>query len=1183
MVPLVLTILCLIALVLTLIALGVLAVLNPLLPKLALHQSLRSAKKVIPLVLGVAMVTAVIGGSFIVGDTLDKLVDDTTIRALGNVDLVYSTPEPISADIYTDIEPEFQPHTDGAAPVLYARTTLTNTNTGEVASGISMYGIDDEIFSLGKFTKNGKRIDIRPTDGIVLNKKAAEDLDVKEGDEVSLLCRNLGADQSCLFSRDEDGPIPNRITVTDIIDNKGLGALDPFGSRTVQPNAYLSVSLAGTFAGTPGKINMILLSIDGSKTEAYKDPDELIDVMDEALTEAIGMEDAGIFTAVAPDGTIMVSENDVYFTEDLEERIMDQWDTTVYTSYFVDGISYGDKDLSYSLVTGFDQYDPYYSDKFFSDGSEVDPSYLGSGTCFINNWTAEHLGLTHNDVITIKYTFVDELYSLQEAELQLQVFSIIDIAGMGAENLLMPDYEGISGVTTCAQWEPPFPVDMDTIEDEDEEYWELYEGTPKIFMSLFQAEDLFSTVSGTHTGIRIITHSDDVNNTLAAMLGPEDVSITVDEAKKEAYSTTGALAIFTGMFLTFGVTVVIAALLLEAGMLMALTEERKFEHGVLRALGMKRRQVVTLLSLEGAIYSLIGSIVGTIAAIGVGAGLVWGLNNILGTSVENNELTFYFTPQSLIVGFCIGFVFSVLVLAITAIISTRSYVAPSLTGRPEGTSTRRIPPFLDIVLLVLAFLLLGSSFVAGHGSILITLGFTSLFMAVTISKRLKSLRWLFPIIGIIAVLGYGIIFGAAQEDRVTYLLVSGLCLTILSVSLAIVLIMSNQKLPLPANTALAFKGLRRRPTDTTLSMTIVAMVVFLIASMAVVGALQTHDVSASLEEMSGGYDIIAQSTVAVDGDLKELEPDLFENVTVHQIKTVGQGGGTCSNMNARYPPRLIGLQDEMLNEIEVPMMMDGGKGSARDHWLALDEPLKNGNIPMIADTNTLVWIYGGTVGDVFEVTGDDGNTYKLEVIGIAGQSIFAGMFMMSVENIETIHPASATFDMFVFASEKDPEAFAIEIEKEFATYGMDARLTEDVVRDAVSFELSYMTLFNAYLGLGAVLGMAAVGVRTTRALIRRKRELAILRAVGYKKGAVTRLVFTEFFGLGMIGVMAGVFAGVGALIGSLGNWDLEAGILAYPAISLALVVIGMGVVTAVSVIVPLTTQKGTVAESIRSN
>ncbi len=141
--------------------------------------------------------------------------------------------------------------------------------------------------------------------------------------------------------------------------------------------------------------------------------------------------------------------------------------------------------------------------------------------------------------------------------------------------------------------------------------------------------------------------------------------------------TLFALAI--GLLLIFLIFVLLAA-------------ERRAELGMTRAIGLRRSGVTTLLLFEGAAYDAAA------AALGILLGLLLGvvIIEVVSPTIARigYPLSFNMQPQSMILAFCLGLIFTLVTIWLAAWSVSRMTVAAALRDLPE-------PPAPDPSLLVL--------------------------------------------------------------------------------------------------------------------------------------------------------------------------------------------------------------------------------------------------------------------------------------------------------------------------------------------------------------------------------------------------------------------------------------------------------------------------------------------------
>jgi hypothetical protein len=343
-----------------------------------------------------------------------------------------------------------------------------------------------------------------------------------------------------------------------------------------------------------------------------------------------------------------------------------------------------------------------------------------------------------------------------------------------------------------------------------------------------------------------------------------------------------------------------------------------------------------------------------------------------------------------------------------------------------------------------------------------------------------------------------------------------------------------------------------------------AATLFLVSSLAISGAvIQEEAVRAG--SMGGGYDLLGETALGYTEEPGDIRVNGLDDLEVTAIKSVGEEGGTCSNMNARFPLRLLGVGADFrgYNEVEV-RQSEGGGDSNRAAWRdlydgddAVDDAADDaadggdddgdddataadaadatgdgqtglgtfptGNIPIAVDYNTLVWIYGGALGSTYVLVDEGGAERTLEVTAVLENSIFAGTFVMAREYLELMYPEAAQYRVFLFNTDEDPADAAPLIEEAMSDFGMDVTPITEIVESNVRYERSFMELFQLYLGFGLVLGGIGLGIAMDRAVTERRHEIGVLRSLGFTRPMVMGQVILE----------AGLIASAGLVLGSV--------------------------------------------------
>jgi putative ABC transport system permease protein len=95
------------------------------------------------------------------------------------------------------------------------------------------------------------------------------------------------------------------------------------------------------------------------------------------------------------------------------------------------------------------------------------------------------------------------------------------------------------------------------------------------------------------------------------------------------------------------------------------------------------------------------------------------------------------------------------------------------------------------------------------------------------------------------------------------------------------------------------------------------------------------------------------------------------------------------------------------------------------------------------------------------------------------------------------------------------------------TRGVDADSIQVLLDDEQALGRGFNRLFQAFMALGLVVGIAALGVIAFRSVVERRQQIGMLRAIGYQRGTVTLSFLLESSFISLMGILAGV---VGAII-----------------------------------------------------
>ncbi|MEA3557821.1 MAG: ABC transporter permease, partial [Candidatus Thermoplasmatota archaeon] len=655
---------------------------------------------------------------------------------------------------------------------------------------------------------------------------------------------------------------------------------------------------------------------------------------------------------------------------------------------------------------------------------------------------------------------IDDLGQDRMEYRMFEIVAIQDLKGPGLETGFMPSVPGLTDSPTCGSWDPGFDIDLDALDDNDTEYWESYRTAPKAYISIGDARELWSNPYGDTTAVLFPT-----NSTIEMDSG--SLGISIIKVRENALGSSSALLIFPGMFLTFGSIMIIGALLILHAVIRDLGRSRSHEWGILRSMGMNRKGIYSSALGESAWSILTGIIIGIPLGYLLSLLLHAGLRSAWERSVESSSIPFHISIATLIFSVAVGSSVSLLLIMFSSWMETKQVVAVNLREKDASISsgTRR------------RLLFIGG---AGTGAGL-----------------------LIAIIGT----GYGTSSAPTFFTISTILLSPGIAALIYSV-ISRTFRWGHTSLMVSAN-------LSRRPGKHPLAVAILSMALALALSLTATGEIIQNGAEDRLDNYGGGFDLVVETTAPYAGDIE------LQGIDQAVFLSVGSEGGTCSNLNAVYPPRLLGAGEELLHgsNFDLAEQMDRTDGST---WEGLSG-MRDDAYPILVDRNTLQWIYYRSLGDRFRLDDESGNAVELVVIGVLEPSILTGSFVMSWEHLRELFPSRAMATYILLGGEELEREW---IEKEFSGYSPIVTSVEDLARENLESELSYLYLFRDLLVIGLVVSMTSAAIFTHVRALSLKKEIEVMRRIG----ATSRRTVNYFL---LENLIIFLIAAAGSLTGSI--------------------------------------------------
>lgn len=1076
--------------------------------------------------LGVAISTMVLTGSLIIGDSVRHSLEQTTFYRLGETTHLVAVTEryfrqEMAAVMETD-NSEIQ-----AAPILLLEGVAIADGGQQRVNRVQVVGVDE---NFKKISQSGIFAELEGNE-IVISNNLAERLEVGEGGNILVRIKKASLiPLNAPFVSAEETSVSLRATIKKVVDKEEMGRFSLKTSQTAPYNIFISLDRLNRLMEFQGKANHILVSTDlGAE-------DVRISV-ENSLTPA----DAGLkMKYIAATGELEISTERV-FMEPKVAQILEQLPAAKpMITYFVNGIERSRKsevgsqkaesgrqnflaplspltkgDESRVLGTeGVKQTEAGISKSEESDNhnqspsipysfvSSLEGSQLADNEILLTQWAADDLNANLGDSIKLKYLEIGPLRQLIDREDDFILKEIVPMSEIWADSTRMPWLPGLSDAGHCREWDAGVPIDLDAIRDKDEDYWTEWGGAPKAYVSLNKALEMWENRFGVFTAVRFPADNFDEENyqqVFAENIRPADLGMVVEAIREQGLSAARNGTDFSGLFLGLSFFILAAAIILTALLFRLNLETRSAEVGVLSALGFKEKQVRSFFLLEGFVVALAGGLLGLALSVFYTKAVFQILNSLWFDIVRTNVLLIKVYPFTLVLGLVIS-----LVVSLAAIFISIYRYQKRKTAELQKRSGTGLKKSAHIILDAAMYLSLG-----------IPVG---VFLE-QISNPSDLKPTLFFLTG-----GF---------------LLLGLLLVFRKVLLGIE-VQKSGKMRLERISKLNLT--RNRGRSLTI-VTLFALGTFLVIS---TGSYKL-DLFANAQDKSsgtGGFQYFAETTMPVLYNLndpeKRTEEGIYENFTAVQFRQVEGDDASCLNLNRIEQPAILGVNPEALTgRFSFATRMKGLE--AEDPWAALSESLDDGSIPAIADQTVIQWGLGKKVGDELLYQNEKGDTLRLKLIAGTTPSIFQGYVIISNEDFLKNYPSSSGSYVFLIDGEPEKEeAIGEELRSVFRDYGWEMEDTAKRLVEFYSVTNTYLSIFLALGALGMILGTIGLAIILARTILERRREIALMQAIGFGTRQLFRLLVSEYLILLAAGVLTGFVTAVVATLPSFVSSNTDA-------------------------------------------
>ncbi len=1054
---------------------------------------------------GVAIAVSVLAGALLVGESVRASLRGLVDERLGRTAVAVTGQGFFRQALADEIRRAdgFTAQYADAATLIAIEASVTHESSGREASRVQVYGIDASFFRL----HGVDGIEAPAARQALLSPGLAAELGVTPNDGLLLRVQKPSAiPANTLAGRRNDTSRAVRLTTREMLPADRMGEFSLRAQQEAVRAIFVPVARLQRDLDLDGRANVLLLS-------AARDVVPQPDAAERLLNEAATLPDFGlrILRHESQHALIVESETGTIagWRTEVEHRLGFQ--AVAVQTYVANAIRRGAREIPYSVITGLSLHD-YDSAAAVAPVPNYDQPGLSKSPIWLNQWAAGDLGATFNDDIEIEYYLWSDETGLSVNRHTFSFAGVVPMAGAGGDRTLTPEYPGLTDAPRIGDWDPPFPVDLKKVRPNDEAYWERYRGAPKAFIAPAVAATLWgSSPYGSITSIRAyVPRSTSLSEAeaeyVAAIRGrmtAASAGLIVQPARAQALAASRGATDFGEYFTYFTFFIVVSGLLLSGLFLKLGLEQRVREVGLLFALGFTPSRVRRLLGAEGLVLAATGAVVGMAGAVLFGAVVLYGLRTWWVDAVGTTRLTLAVSPGPLLLGAVGGLAAAALTLL--------------LTLRRLGTSAPKD-------------LLSGLALMASP--------------APKAAAGRPGLRFA---AGLVLGLGWGAAAATGAMPQTAGFFAAG---GVLLVFLLLALSASLRRAPGGTITghgpmAVARLGVRQataHPGRSVLSVALIAFATFVIVS---VGAFErgAPDNERDPRSGTGGYTLYAESVVPVMFDpgtpagraeLGLSDADLA-GTTVMRFRLRPGDDGSCLNLYKPTNPRIVAPARPFVDAggFRFAASMAETDAERQNPWRLLDRRFSDGAVPVVGDANSLQYVMHVGVGDDILLPGP-GGPIVLRVVAALSDSLFQSELVIAETQFVRLFPRLEGYRFFTIrAPEGRNTEVATMLEDGLADYGFDAQSTAARLAAYHRVENTYLSTFQALGALGLLLGTLGLGAILLRNVLERRRELALLQAVGYQGRALGLMVVAESVVLMATGIATGTLSALVAVAPAL--------------------------------------------------
>lgn len=1029
--------------------------------------------------LAVMCAVAVLVGALSSGDSIRATLERQTRMRLGKTRLAVSSTGLFRSALAQNLS---EKNNIKIAPALSVKGFAESADGAVRAGGVQIIGVDSRFWAMGPLDEqNPKPIPFK--NGVAVSYALAQRLNLKSGQDIIVRTAVPGGMAiEAVMTPEEPKRRAFRRTVDAIVADEQFGAFDLFARPDGGLNVFVPLEILNEWFGFTAndlRANLLLIASPMESSEIL-----------ELIHDNLQLSDIGL-SLVEPNvpGVLELRSDNVFFSDAIVQSLTQKVPAGLgVLTYFVNEFRAGSHTVPYSFICALDSRPE--ADLFGG---------LGPDEMMINEWLADDLKASEGDKIEIRYFVPAQGKSLSERTATFTIKAVVPMMGTGADSSLMPAFEALAGAENCRDWKPGIPIDLSRIRPADEQYWQKYKGSPKAFIAMKAAKLLFSSRFGSLTAIRYSKadyNTETLTKKIVSAIEPQQAGFFVSEVYDAGQKSAAGTTDFGGLIASMSFFLIIASLIL-AGLVYAFAlQQRCNQAGILSAAGLNKRHIFFIFFMEQTVVVLPAIVLGIPTGAIFTCLILGGLNTIWADAAGGLQVVFAMRSQTVFVAVSVSLLLSLAVFGW----KLRRLLSRPIADLLERSQELILPKGQSVLSNGLAVLLLiAAAGLAVYGNKLSAQNAPSAFFGAgaavlaALSLMLSSL----------------LSFIARQAQKPSRMLLS-----------------------------LAIRNAARRKGRSLGVVGMLAIGVFAVFSVA---GFQKTEITSPGDKNSGtgGFALWLQCDVplAKVPNIPNVNSSLPMSIRAVGLRQYSEEAASCLNLALAQRPILWGVNPKTLSG-RFAFQSEPESSKMVSPWELLSQDWGPNVIPAIGDYATVYWALHKKLGDSIDYLDPSGRLFQLKIVALLKDSILQGGLIIDEKRFFQRFPDVQGWSVVLFdVPANQCQGVSRYLTQTLSANGFEAMPATERLNRFHQVENTYIAIFMALGSLGLILGSVGLGLVVLLNVLDRAGELAMMRAVGFEKKTLVRLLFAEHSGL----LAAGLAMGVVSAMVAAGPRFVEAG------------------------------------------